>query len=159
MATNGEPVSSKPTASALTGNEITYVIQGSQSKKTLLSSIAAYVKSWLFSDSSFKNTLGINLLEPIAASTYVLQSSDVSRYCNNVIQLSNVGFTTFTVPTPASLSVAPNHGVMVRISGNFSSQHFVAGSGATLQGNLYFDDNYQTKMLVAKNDTTWLIFG
>lgn len=99
------------------------------------------------------------ILETITGTTYTLAASKVTANGRYILELSDNSFTSLTLPTPTSLGVTTNDSVQVRITGTYSAQILVAGSGAAIEGTAAFNAQWHTKTLIAKSSTVWAVVG
>ncbi|WP_297926062.1 hypothetical protein, partial [uncultured Agitococcus sp.] len=90
--------------------------------------------------------------------TYIIPSSAVTPNGNTIIELSNNSLTSITINTATGTGKSVGDSVHISITGTYAAQVLVA-SGVTLQGDLTFSYQYQTKTLVYKGTNTWKIVG
>ncbi len=90
--------------------------------------------------------------------TYTVPASAVTENGRTIIELSNNSLTSITVDTDTGDGKISGDSVNISITGTYGAQVLVA-SGVTLQGDLTFSYQYQTKTLVYKGSNTWKIVG
>lgn len=90
--------------------------------------------------------------------TYTVPTSAVTENGNTIIELSNNSLTSITVDTNTATGKTVGDSVYVSITGTYAAQTLVA-SGVTLQGDLTFSYQHQTKCLIFKGSNTWKVVG
>ena len=92
--------------------------------------------------------------------TYTVPASAVTAVGRTIIELSNSSLGSITVNADTGLGKSVGDSVNICITGAYNAQVLV-GSGATLQGDLDFSYQYQTKTLILKNagTNTWTVVG
>lgn len=90
--------------------------------------------------------------------TYTVPASAVTENGRIIIELSNNSLTSITIDTDTGASKTSGDSVNISITGTYGAQVLVA-SGVTLQGDLTFSYQYQTKTLIYKGSNTWKIVG
>ena len=90
--------------------------------------------------------------------TYTVPASAVTAAGRTIIELSNNSLTSITVNTATGTGKVAGDSVHISITGTYAAQVLDA-SGVTLQGDLTFSYQYQTKTLVYKGTNTWKIVG
>jgi hypothetical protein len=90
--------------------------------------------------------------------TYIVPASAVTANGNTIIELSNNSLTSITVNTATGTGKSVGDSVNISITGTYAAQVLVA-SGVTLQGDLTFSYQYETKTLVYKGSNTWKVVG
>ena len=90
--------------------------------------------------------------------TYTVPASAVTENGRTIIELSNNSLTSITVDTNTGTGKIAGDSVNISITGTYAAQVLVA-SGVTLQGDLAFSYQHQTKTLVYKGSNTWKIVG
>ena len=93
-----------------------------------------------------------------ANTTYTVPASAVTENGRTIIELSNNSLTSITIDTATGTGKVAGDSVNISITGTYASQALVA-SGVTLQGDLTFSYQYQTKTLVYKGSNTWKVVG
>jgi len=91
-------------------------------------------------------------------STYTVPASAVTENGRTIIELSNNSLTSITINTATGTDKVAGDSVNISITGTCSAQALVA-SGVTLQGDLLFSYQYQTKTLVYKGSNVWKVVG
>ena len=89
---------------------------------------------------------------------YTILSSDVTAVGRVIVCSVSSSGIVFTLPTPSSLGALVGDSVNVRQSG-VGLITFVAGSGAVIEGISSTTYLYETKTLIVKTNTTWIIVG
>ena len=90
--------------------------------------------------------------------TYTVPASAVTEVGHTIIELSNNSLTSITVDTATATGKVAGDSVNISITGTYTAQVLV-GSGATLEGDLTFSYQYQTKTLVYKGSNVWKVVG
>ena len=90
--------------------------------------------------------------------TYTVPASAVTENGRTIIELSNNSLTSITINTATGTDKVAGDSVNISITGTYAAQALVA-SGVTLQGDLTFSYQYQTKTLVYKGTNTWKVVG
>lgn len=93
-----------------------------------------------------------------ASTAYTVPASAVTPNGNTIIELSNNSLTSITVDAATGTGKTPGDSVYVSITGSYAAQALVA-SGVTLQGDLTFSYQHQTKCLIFKGSNTWKVVG
>ena len=93
-----------------------------------------------------------------AGTTYTVPASAVTENGRTIIELSNDSLTSITINTATGTGKVAGDSVNISITGTCSAQALVA-SGVTLQGDLLFSYQYQTKTLVYKGSNVWKVVG
>lgn len=91
-------------------------------------------------------------------STYTIPASAVTENGRTIIELSNNSLTSITINTATGTGKVAGDSVNISITGTYAAQVLVA-SGVTLQGDLTFSYQHQTKTLVYKGSNTWKVVG
>ena len=148
----------------LNGSEYVELVQSGANVKALLSAVKTFITSGFLTSSTAALTyLTIAnsrfTLETITGTTYTLAANKVTSNGRYVLEFSDNAFTSLTLPTPTSLSLTTGDSVQVRITGTYSAQTLVAGSGATIEGTAEFNAQWHTKSLIAKSSTVWTVVG
>jgi hypothetical protein len=94
-----------------------------------------------------------------AGATYIVPASTVTENGRTIIDLSNSSLTSITVDTATGTGKVAGDSVNISITGTYSAQVLAAGAGVTLQGDLTFSYQHQTKTLVYKGSNTWKVVG
>lgn len=139
---------------SLSGSEYVELVQSGGNVKALLSALKTWIIDGLLTVANSRFTL-----ETITGTTYTLAANKVTSNGRYVLEFSDNSFTSLTLPTPTSLSVTTGDSVQVRITGTYAAQTLVAGSGATIDGNVAFNAQWHTKTLIAKSSTAWSVVG
>lgn len=151
---------------AITQNNLIYVPENSSNKATSLA---------LPNDTKYPTTQAVaTALEGYATvanqryqflndstttlTTYTVPASAVTENGRTIIELSNNSLTSITVDTNTGTGKIAGDSVNISITGTYAAQVLVA-SGVTLQGDLAFSYQHQTKTLVYKGSNTWKIVG
>lgn len=90
--------------------------------------------------------------------TYTVPASAVTENGRTIIELSNNSLTSITINTATGTGKVAGDSVNISITGTYAAQVLVA-SGVTLQGDLTFSYQHQTKTLVYKGSNTWKVVG
>lgn len=90
--------------------------------------------------------------------TYTVPASAVTENGRTIIELSNNSLTSITVDTNTGAGKTSGDSVHISITGTYAGQALVA-SGVTLEGDLTFSCQYQTKTLVYKGSDVWKVVG
>lgn len=93
-----------------------------------------------------------------AGTTYTVPASSVTENGRTIIELSNNSLTSITINAATGTGKVAGDSVNISITGTYSAQALVA-SGVTLQGDLAFSYQHQTKTLVYKGSNTWKVVG
>lgn len=91
-------------------------------------------------------------------STYTVPASAVTENGHTIIELSNNSLTSITINAATGTDKVAGDSVNISITGTYAAQVLVA-SGVTLQGDLTFSYQHQTKTLVYKGSNTWKVVG
>ena len=166
----------------LNGSELVELVQSGSNVKALLSAIKTFITTGYLTSSTASSTYQTqsgmsNYLTTGSASstyaaianqrysfvssggaTYTVPASAVTENGRIIIELSNNSLTSITIDTDTGASKTSGDSVNISITGTYGAQVLVA-SGVTLQGDLTFSYQYQTKTLVYKGSNTWKIVG
>ena len=148
---------------AVIQNNLIYVPENTTNKATSLS---------LPDDTKYPTTLAVSTaLEDYATvanqryvfvsdsgTTYTVPASAVTENGRTIIELSNSSLTSITVNAATGTGKSVGDSVNISITGTYAAQVLVA-SGVTLQGDLTFSYQHQTKTLIYKGSNTWKIVG
>lgn len=93
-----------------------------------------------------------------AGATYTVPASAVTENGRTIIDLSNSSLTSITVDSSTGTGKVAGDSVNISITGTYAAQVLVA-DGVTLQGDLTFSYQYQTKTLVYKGSNVWKVVG
>ena len=147
----------------LDGTESTVLVQSGSNVKALLSAIRSYIVNGYLTTSTAASTY-----QSIANSryqfvtdpnpTYTVPASAVTANGNTIIELSNNSLTSITVNTATGTGKTAGDSVNISITGTYTAQALEA-SGVTLQGDLTFSYQYETKTLVYKGSNVWKVVG
>ncbi len=97
--------------------------------------------------------------ESDAGSTYIVPASAVTENGRTIIELSNNSLTSITINTATGTGKVAGDSVNISITGTYAAQVLAAGAGVTLQGDLTFSYQYDTKTLVYKGSNVWKVVG
>lgn len=89
---------------------------------------------------------------------YTVPASAVTDNGRTIIELSNNSLTSITINAATGTGKVAGDSVNISITGTYGAQVLVA-SGVTLQGDLTFSYQYQTKTLVYKGSNVWKVVG
>ena len=90
--------------------------------------------------------------------TYTVPASAVTENGRIIIELSNNSLTSITINAATGTGKVAGDSVNISITGTYAAQVLVA-DGVTLQGDLTFSYQYQTKTLVYKGSNVWKVVG
>ena len=90
--------------------------------------------------------------------TYTVPASAVTENGRTIIELSNNSLTSITINAATATGKVTGDSVNISITGTYAAQVLVA-DGVTLQGDLTFSYQHQTKTLVYKGSNTWKVVG
>ena len=90
--------------------------------------------------------------------TYTVPASAVTAAGRTIIELSNNSLTSITVNAATGTGKSVGDSVNISITGTYAAQALVA-SGVSLQGDLTFSYQYETKTLVYKGSNVWKVVG
>lgn len=93
-----------------------------------------------------------------AGATYTVPASAVTENGRTIIELSNNSLTSITINAATGTGKEAGDSVNISITGTYAAQVLVA-DGVTLQGDLTFSYQYQTKTLVYKGSNVWKVVG
>lgn len=93
-----------------------------------------------------------------AGTTYTVLASAVTANGNTIIELSSNSLTNITINAATGTGKVAGDSVNISITGTYAAQVLFA-SGVTLQGDLTFSYQHQTKTLVYKGSNTWKVVG
>lgn len=140
----------------LDGTESTVLVQSGSNVKALLSDIRSYIVNGYLSIANsryqFLNDSTTTL------TTYTVPASAVTENGRTIIELSNNSLTSITVNAATGTGKSVGDSVNISITGTYAAQVLVA-SGVTLQGDLTFSYQYETKTLVYKGSNVWKVVG
>lgn len=91
--------------------------------------------------------------------TYTVPASAVTENGRTIIELSNNSLTSITVDANTGTGKTSGDSVNISITGTYAAQVLAAGAGVTLQGDLTFSYQHQTKTLVYKGSNVWKVVG
>jgi len=132
----------------LDGTELMPLVQSGGNVKALLSA----VKTFIIDGSRYQFVSD-------SGSTYIVPASAVTANGNTIIELSNNSLTSITVNTATGTGKTAGDSVNISITGTYTAQVLDAGAGVTLQGDLTFSYQYETKTLVYKGSDVWKVVG
>ncbi|WP_297927428.1 hypothetical protein [uncultured Agitococcus sp.] len=140
----------------LDGTESTVLVQSGSNVKALLSAIRSYIVNGYATVANqryqFLNDSTTTL------TTYTVPASAVTENGRTIIELSNNSLTSITVNTSTGTGKSVGDSVNISITGTYAAQALVA-SGVSLQGDLTFSYQYETKTLVYKGSNVWKVVG
>ena len=90
--------------------------------------------------------------------TYTVPASAITENGRTIIELSNNSLTNITINAATGTGKVAGDSVNISITGTYAAQVLVA-DGVTLQGDLTFSYQYQTKTLVYKGSNVWKVVG
>lgn len=93
-----------------------------------------------------------------ASTTYTVPASAVTENGRTIIELSNNSLTSITINAATGTGKSVGDSVNISITGTYAAQVLVA-SGVTLQGDLTFSYQHQTKTLIYKGFNAWKVVG
>lgn len=151
---------------AITQNNLIYVPENSSNKATSLASpdntkypttqaIATALEGYATIANQRYQFLND---ETTTGTTYIVPASAVTENSRTIIELSNNSLTSITINTATGTGKVAGDSVNISITGTYAAQVLVA-SGVTLQGDLTFSYQYQTKTLIYKGSNVWKIVG
>ena len=147
----------------LDGTESTVLVQSGSNVKALLSAIRSYIVNGYLTTSTASTTylsIANSRYQFVsdAGTTYTVPASAVTANGNTIIELSNNSLTSITVNPSTATGKTAGDSVNISITGTYTAQALVA-SGVTLQGDLTFSYQYETKTLVYKGSNVWKVVG
>lgn len=131
----------------LDGTELVPLVQSGGNVKALLSAVKTFIIE------GFRYQFVSD-----AGTTYTVPASAVTANGNTIIELSNNSLTNITVNAATGTGKTAGDSVNISITGTYTAQTLVA-DGVTLQGDLTFSYQYQTKTLVYKGSNVWKVVG
>ncbi len=148
----------------LDGTESTVLVQSGSNVKALLSAIRSYIVNGYLTTSTAASTyqsIANSRYQFVAdtGSTYIVPASAVTENGRTIIELSNNSLTNITVNTATGTGKTAGDSVNISITGTYAAQALDAGAGVTLQGDLTFSYQYETKTLVYKGSNVWKVVG
>lgn len=90
--------------------------------------------------------------------TYAVPASAVTENGRTIIELSNNSLTSITIDANTGTGKTTGDSVNISITGTYAAQT-LAADGVTLQGDLAFSYQHQTKTLIYKGSNTWKVVG
>ena len=147
----------------LDGTELVPLVQSGSNVKALLSAIKTYiVNGYLTAATAATTYLSIAnsryQFVSDAGTTYTVLASAVTANGNTIVELSNNSLTSITINAATATGKSVGDSVNISITGTYASQVLV-GSGATLEGDLTFSYQYETKTLIYKGSNVWKVVG
>lgn len=150
----------------LDGTELVPLVQSGSNVsnvKALLSAIKTYiVDGYLTAATTATTYLSIAnsryQFVSDAGTTYTVLASAVTANGNTIVELSNNSLTSITINAATATGKSVGDSVNISITGTYASQVLV-GSGATLEGDLTFSYQYETKTLIYKGSNVWKVVG
>lgn len=148
-------ISDLTAASALSGTELIEIVQSGNKKAT-----ANQLKTFCTPDLSSYATIANQRYQFVSDSgtTYTIPASAVTENGRTIIELSNNSLTSITINAATGTGKTLGDSVNISITGTYAAQVLVA-SGVTLQGDLAFSYQHETKTLVYKGSNTWKVIG
>ncbi len=148
----------------LDGTESTVLVQSGSNVKALLSAVRSYIVNGYLTTSTAASTyqsIANSRYQFVtdANTTYIVPASAVTANGNTIIELSNNSLTSITINTATGTGKTAGDSVNISITGTYAAQALVAGAGVTLQGDLTFSYQYETKTLVYKGSNVWKVVG
>ncbi len=148
----------------LDGTESTVLVQSGGNVKALLSAVKTFIIDGLLSAATAATTylsIANSRYQFVsdAGTTYTVPASAVTANGNTIIELSNNSLTNITVNTATGTGKTAGDSVNISITGTYTAQVLDAGAGVTLQGDLTFSYQYETKTLVYKGSNVWKVVG
>ena len=147
----------------LDGTESTVLVQSGSNVKALLSAIRSYIVNGYLTTStaaSTYQTIANSRYQFVSdsGSTYIVPASAVTENGRTIIELSNNSLTSITINAATGTGKVAGDSVNISITGTYAAQALEA-SGVTLQGDLTFSYQYQTKTLIYKGSNVWKVVG
>ena len=150
----------------LTGSELVELVQSGSNVKALLSAIKTFITTGYLTSTTASSTYATIANQryqflndsTTTLTTYTVPASAVTENGRTIIELSNNSLTSITINTATGTGKVAGDSVNISITGTCSAQALVA-SGVTLQGDLLFSYQYQTKTLVYKGSNVWKVVG
>ncbi len=105
-------------------------------------------------DADWENPSGLSSVVNDATTARTLDSTDINKY----IRMTSGSANTVTIPPNSSEAIAVDQEVHVRQAGTGSTT-LVAGAGVTLNGNLVFSGQFDTKTLKKVATDEWDVIG
>ena len=90
--------------------------------------------------------------------TYTVPASAITENGRTIIELSNNSLTSITINAATGTGKVTGDSVNISITGTYAAQVLVA-DGVTLQGDLTFSYQHQTKTLIYKGSNVWKVVG
>ena len=148
----------------LTGSELVELVQSGSNVKALLSAIKTFITTGYLTTSSASSTYATIANQRYqfvsdASTTYTVPASAVTENGRTIIDLSNNSLTSITVDTNTGTGKTAGDSVNISITGTYAAQVLSAGAGVTLQGDLTFSYQHETKTLIYKGSNTWKVVG
>jgi len=149
---------------AITQNNLIYVPENSSNKATALSSPnntnaprTLAVATALADYATVANQRYVFVSD--TNTTYIVPASAVTENGRTIIELSNNSLTSITINTATGTGKLAGDSVNISITGTYTDQVLDAGARVTLQGDLTFSYQHQTKTLVYKGSNAWKVVG
>ena len=92
-----------------------------------------------------------------ASTGYTVPASAVTENGRTIIELSNNSLTSITIDTNTGAGKTSGDSVHISITGTYAAQVLAAGAGVTLQGDLTFSYQHETKTLIYKGSNVWKV--
>jgi len=90
--------------------------------------------------------------------TYTVPASAVTENGRTIIELSSNSLTSITINAATGTGKVAGDSVHISITGTYAAQVLVA-DGVTLEGDLTFSYQYETKTLIYKGSNVWKVVG
>jgi len=150
----------------LDGTELVPLVQSGSNVsnvKALLSAIKTYiVNGYLTAATAATTYLSIAnsryQFVSDTGSTYTVPASAVTENSRTIIELSNNSLTSITINAATGTGKVAGDSVNISITGTYAAQVLVA-DGVTLEGDLTFSYQYETKTLIYKGSNVWKVVG
>src|SRR5574343_252372 len=141
--------------STLNGSELVELVQSGSNVKALLSAIKTFITTGYLTSATAASTYATIANQRYtfvsdSGSTYTVPASAVTENSRTIIELSNNSLTSITVDTAKGTGKVAGDSVNISITGTYTAQVLAAGAGVTLQGDLTFSYQHQTKTLIYK---------
>ena len=137
----------------LDGTELIPLVQSGGNVKALLSAVKTFITDGLLSIANSRYQF-----VSASGSTYTVPASAVTENGRTIIELSNNSLTSITINAATGTGKTAGDSVNISITGTYVAQALEA-SGVTLQGDLTFSYQYETKTLVYKGSNVWKVVG
>ena len=151
----------------LTGSELVELVQSGSNVKALLSAIKTFITTGYLTSTTASSTYATIANQryqflndsTTTLTTYTVPASAVTENGRTIIDLSNNSLTSITINTATGTGKTSGDSVNISITGTYAAQVLAAGAGVTLQGDLTFSYQHETKTLIYKGSDTWKVVG